>query len=157
MGGSGCPDLGPGFLVGSTIGHYLQVGFMGPDAAQEEDLGWIPPQAGPQAGREATADRTGRRVGLPPAGGFNSGVGLAGVGDLCLPMTEHSRIVYCDHEKYGPVYGSETEAGVKVVKEVVVTGRFRFGGDANSGSGGGTDGKEEGRTGQGRGKRRRTN
>ena len=39
---------------------------MGPDAAHEEGAGRIPPQGGPQADGEVTAERKGRRAGLPP-------------------------------------------------------------------------------------------
>ena len=122
---------------------------MGPDSAHEEDFGRIPPHGGPQADGEATAERTGLRVGLPPSGGCNVGGRLVGVGDLRLPMTEHSRTVYCNQENYGPVSGSETEAGAKGKKYVVGTGRFVFGGDVGGGSGSGTDrgGVGEGRDG----------
>ena len=57
---------------------------MGTDAAHEEVFGQIPQQGGPQADREATTESPGRRVGLPPAGGFNGGGRIAGGGELRL-------------------------------------------------------------------------
>ena len=51
--------------------------------------------------------------------------------------------------------GSETEARSKGGKYVVGTGSFRFGGDVNGGSGGGTDGGGDRRDGDGDGDRDR--
>ena len=53
-GGSGCPDLRPDLLGGSTTGHALRFVVMGPNTTNEEGVGQITPQGGPQADREAT-------------------------------------------------------------------------------------------------------
>ena len=90
MGGRGCPDLGTDFLVGSEIGHYLQVEVMGPDSTHEADFGRITPHGGPQADREATLERTGRGMGLSPAGGCDGGGGISVGGYLRLLPSEHS-------------------------------------------------------------------
>ena len=55
-----------------------------------------------------------------------------------LPLGEHSCTVYLDWAYYGPVPGGETEAKAKGGIEVVGTGWFGFGGDADIALGGGT-------------------
>ena len=112
---------------------------MGPDAAHEDIFGRIPPQGGPQDDGEATMKRTGRMMGLPPSGGCDGRGGLAGDGELHLPTPEHSCKVYCDQDNYGPVSSGKTEAGAKDGSEMVGKGRVVFGGDTDSGPGGGTD------------------
>ena len=69
---------------------------MGPDAAHEEGVGRIPPQDSPQDGGEVTAERTGRRVDLPPTGGYDGGVGLTGGGGIRLLPLEQIHTVYHD-------------------------------------------------------------
>ena len=63
---------------------------MGPDTAHEEFYEWIPLQGCPQAYRDATAERPVWRVGLPPVGGSDGGVGLVGGGDY---VSRHQNIV----------------------------------------------------------------
>ena len=84
QGRSGCPYIGTYLLGGGEIGPTVWVRDMGPDAAHEEYVGRIPPQGGPQADTVATAGGTGRRLGLPFAGGCDVGVGVAGGVDLNL-------------------------------------------------------------------------
>ena len=81
----------------------------------------------------------GRGMGLSPDGGHNGKGEISGGGDLCIPPPEHSCTVYCDHARYGTVSGFGAEAGVKGDQAVVGVGRTGFGGDADGGSGGGTD------------------
>ena len=57
-----------------------------------------------------------------------------------LTPPEHSCIVHCNQDHYGPVSGGSLEAGVKVDQEVVGEGRLGLGGDADGGPGGGMDG-----------------
>ena len=76
---------------------------------------------------------------LPPYGVCDDVGRVAGGGDLRLPPPEHSHTVYCNKAKYRPVFGGEMEARAEGDKEVVGTGRFGFGEDADSGSGGGKD------------------
>ena len=83
-------------------------------------------------------------VGLPNAGGGNRRGGLVGGGELRLPPSGHSRIVYFYQANNGPVSGGKTEAGARGGKEVVGTGRFGFGGDVDGGLGGGSDRGEGG-------------
>ena len=113
---------------------------MGPDAAHEEGNGMIPQQGDPQTEGETTEYRMEHRVGLPPAGGYDSRVGIAGGGDLRLPPPENSHKVYRKYANYGPVSDVETEARDKGGIEVVGTGRSGFGEDVDGGLGGGTDG-----------------
>ena len=87
LGGCGCPDLRIDLLIGGSVGHALRVGEVGHDTAHWESFGWIPPQGGLQADGEATSERTGRSMGLSPAGGRDGGGGIAGGGDLCLPLS----------------------------------------------------------------------
>ena len=54
----------------------------------------IPPQSGPHADRKATSEKTGRSMGLSPAGGCDGGGVISGCGDLHLPPPEHIRTVY---------------------------------------------------------------
>ena len=96
QGGRGCPDIRKYLLGGSAIGPAVRVRDMGPDAANEEGVGRIPPQGGPQADETETAEGAGRRMVLPPAGGYNGGGGFAGGGDLHIPLSEHSIAIYCD-------------------------------------------------------------
>ena len=88
-------------------------------------------------------------MGLPPYGGCNGGGGVAGVGDLRLPSLEHSSAIYCNYDHYSLVSSSKMEARGKGGNAVVGTGGFVFGGDADSGPGGGADGgvREEGQIG----------
>ena len=78
-------------------------------------------------------------MGISPTGGCNGGGRIAGGGYLHLLPPEQSCTVYCDQAHYGPVSGSGSEAGMKVGQAVVGAGQTGFGGDANRGSGGGTD------------------
>ena len=87
-----------------------------------------------------TSERTGRLMGVYPSGGRGGRGRITGGGDLCLPLTEHSRTVHCDQDHYGPMYGSGAEARVKGGQAVVGAGRLGLGGDADIGLGGGTDG-----------------
>ena len=97
---------------------------MGPGAAYEEGVGRIPPQDGPQADGTKTTEGAGRRLGLPPAGGFDGGGGFTGGGYLRLPPPEHSSAIYREQAYYGPVSGGEAEARAKGGNEVVGTGGF---------------------------------
>ena len=112
---------------------------MGPDAAHEGGVGRVPPKGDPHSDGAATAEGTGRRLSLPPAGGCDGGVGLAGGGDLRLLPPEHNHTVYCDQANYGPVSGRESKAGAKGGNGMVGIGGFGFGGDAGGGPGGGAD------------------
>ena len=67
-----------------------------PDAAYEEGVGRIPPQGGPKVDRTATTEVLVRRMVLPPYGGCNGGIGVAGDGDLRLRPPEHSSAICCN-------------------------------------------------------------
>ena len=82
----------------------------------------------------------GQRLGLTPAGGCDSGGGVAEGRELCLLPPEHRGAIYCDQAHYGPLYGSGVEARAKSDNAVVGTGGSGFGGDADGGLGGGVDG-----------------
>ena len=43
QGGSGCMDIGTDLLGIGIFGHAIRVRDMGPGAAYEEGVGWIPP------------------------------------------------------------------------------------------------------------------
>ena len=88
--GSGCPYIGTDLLGSGTIGTYVQIIDLGPDAVHEDVVGRIPPQGGPQSEWAATAEGKVRRLGLPPTGVCDGGDGLVGGGDLRLPPPEHS-------------------------------------------------------------------
>ena len=62
----------------------------------EEDVGRIPLQGGLQADGPETTERAIRRLGLPLAGGCDSGGEFEGGGDLRLLPPEHIIAVYCD-------------------------------------------------------------
>ena len=94
--GSGCPYIGTDLLGSGTIGTYVQVIDMGPDAAHEEGIGRIPPQGGPQADGAETAEGVGWRLVLPPARGCDGGGVFEGGRDLRLLPPEHSSAIYCD-------------------------------------------------------------
>ena len=79
-----------------AIGHDVWVRDMGPDAAHEEGVERIPPQGGPQADEVVNVERTGQRLGLPPAGGCNGGGRFTGGGDLNIPLPKHSHTIYCN-------------------------------------------------------------
>ena len=79
-----CPCVGTGLLGGSAISNDVRVRDMGPDAAHEEGVGRIPPQGVPKPDRAETAEGTGQRLGLPPAGGCDGGGRFAGGGDSRL-------------------------------------------------------------------------
>ena len=143
QGGIGFPELGEDLRGSGSGGHALQVGYGSNDNAHREGFGSVPPQGGPQADRETTSERTGRRMGVSPAGGSNGGRGIAGGVDIRLPPTEHSFTVHCNKAHYGLVSGSSAEAGVKGGQSVVVAGQNGCGGDADGGLGGGTDGGGE--------------
>ena len=104
-----------------------------------DGFGRIPPQGGPQADGEATLTRKGRLMGVPPTGGRDVGGGTSGGGYLCLPLSEHIFTFYCYQAHYVPVSCGGVEAGVKGYQAVVGSGRIGCGGDADGGSGGGTD------------------
>ena len=76
---------------------------------------------------------------IPPAGVRNVGVRTAGSADLCLPLPEHSRTVYCYQSHYGPVSCGGAETGDTGIQAVVGEGRGGCGGGVDGGSGGGTD------------------
>ena len=83
-------------------------------------------------------------MGLSPSGGRDGGGRTAGGGDLSIPPPEHSRTFFCDQVHYGTVYGGRAESRVKGDQAVVGAGRTGYGGDADGGSGGRTDGRGEG-------------
>ena len=80
-------------------------------------------------------------MGLYLSGGHCGSGCIAGDGDLHIPPPEHSRTVYCGQAYYGPVSGGGAEAGVKGDQAVVGAGLIVCGGDADGGSGVGTDGR----------------
>ena len=119
---------------------------MGTDAAHEEGVGRITPQGGPQDDREATIERTGPRLGLPL---LDEPMVDAGLQEVVTYTYRHQNTVaqYISTRPIMdlcPVSGEETEAGTKGGNEMVVTGRFGFGGDADGGLRGGTERKEGG-------------
>ena len=63
QGGSGCPEIGTDILGGGAIGPAIRVRDMGPDTANSEGFGRIPPQGGPHADGTATAEGMGQRLG----------------------------------------------------------------------------------------------
>ena len=79
-------------------------------------------------------------MGAYPSEVSDGGVEIKGGGELRLTPPEHSCIVHCNQDHYGPVSGGSLEAGVKVDQEVVGEGRLGLGGDADGGPGGGMDG-----------------
>ena len=85
-------------------------------------------------------ERTGRRLALPPAVGVNVRGGLTVGGNLHILTPENSHTVYRYQENCGPMYGGKTEARAKGGNGIVRSGRFRFGGDADSGPIGRKDG-----------------
>ena len=140
LGWCGFPDLGEDLPGSGSVGHNLLVRDVGHDTPHWEGLGRIPPQGGPQADGEETSERTGRSMGLPPAGGSDDRGGTTVGGDVRLLPLEHSHTVYCDQAHYGPVSVGGAGAGFKGDQVVVGGGRTGCGGDADGGSGGGTDG-----------------
>ena len=66
-----CPDLGGGLYGSGSGGYFVWVGDMGDDTAHWEGFERIPPKGGPQADGTTTSERSGRRVGVSPAGGNN--------------------------------------------------------------------------------------
>ena len=113
---------------------------MGDDTAHWECFGRIPPEVGPQTDGTTTLERAGLWVGVCRSeceGGTTGGV------DLCLLPPEHSHTVHCDQAHYGPVSGGGEASKVTGDQAVVGTGRLELGGDADSGSVGGTDGGGE--------------
>ena len=140
QGGSGCPDIGTDLLGVGAIGTAVRVRDMGLDAAYEEGIGRITPQVCLQDDGTSAVEGAGRRLGLPPYGGCDGGGGVAGVGDLRLPSPEHSSAIYCNYDHYRPVSSRKMEARAKSINAMVGTGGFGFGGDAESGPVGGSDG-----------------
>ena len=96
QGGSGFQDIGTYLFGGGAIGHAVRVRYMVPDATHEEGFGRIPTPGGPQADGAATVEGAGRRMDLPPSGGYDGGGGFAGGGNLLLPSPEHSSAIYCN-------------------------------------------------------------
>ena len=60
---------------------------------------------------------------IPPTEGRNGGGGTAGGGYLCLPLLEHSHIVYCKQARYGPLYVCRAENRDTGLQEVVGSGQ----------------------------------
>ena len=54
--------------------------------------------------------------------------GITGVGDLRLPLPEHSHTVYCVYIHFGHVSINRAEAGVKGGQELMGAGRLGLGG-----------------------------
>ena len=80
-----------------------------------EDLGWLPPQAGPQTDRMATTEGTVWYVVVPPTGRcYGEGRPAGGV-DLRIPPPEHSFTENCNQVHYGPVSGGGETPGDKCV------------------------------------------
>ena len=73
------------------------------------------------------------------AGGSDSGCGITGGGDLCIPPSDHSHPVHCNQAHYGPVSGGNIEARVKGGQAVVRSVQIGLGGDVDGGLGGRTD------------------
>ena len=136
----GCLDLSPDLLGAGSVGHALLVRDMGHEPTNREGFGRITPQGGPQADGEATLAMEVRCVDIPSGGGCDGIGGPSGGGYLLLPPPENSDTVYCDQAYYGPVSGGRSENGATDPQAVVGARRVGYGGDANSGSGGGTDG-----------------
>ena len=74
------------------------------------------------------------------AGGCDGGGGTEGCGDRRLLPPEQIFTVHYDQAHYGPVYGGGAETGTMGIQSVLGTGRVGFGGDADGGLGGGTEG-----------------
>ena len=87
-------------------------------------------------------------MGILPYGGRNGGGGTTGGGDLRLPPPEQSCTVHCDQAHYVPVSVGGATNGATGIHAEVETGRVECGGDADGGSGGGTE-KGTGGDGQG--------
>ena len=132
---------GPGtdIMGGGPVGNYLLGRDMVHDPTHQEGVGRIPPQGGTQVDREATSESEGRRVEIPSTRRRYVGVRPAEDGDLCLLTPEHSRIFYCDHAHYGPVYGGGADTGSTGFQSVVGAGRGGRVGVADGGLVGGTD------------------
>ena len=74
-------------------------------------------------------------MGVPPAGGGNSGVRPAGGVELRFLPPEHSRKVHCYQDYYGPVSGIRLTPGYKGVKVMVGSGVSGTGKYVEGGSG----------------------
>ena len=140
QGGKECPEISTDLLGGSTICNAVRVRYMGPDAANEEGVGWIPPQGGPQADGAATTEETGQRLGLPQAEGCNERGRFTGGGYLYLPKQEHSCAVNFNKTYNGPLSSREAEDGSKGGNTIVLTRGFGFLGDADGDPGREADG-----------------
>ena len=77
---------------------------------------------------------------IPPAGGCDGGNRTVGSGDLSLPPQKHGCTFHYNQANYGHVSGVVAKNGDKDIQAVVVLGRSGCRRDADSRSGGGTDG-----------------
>ena len=128
--------FGDNLCGGGSWVHDVWVGDMGGDTAHWKGFGRIPPQCFPQDDGTTTLERAGWWMGVSYYVGSNGKVGITGSGGLRLMLPQHSCTVHCNQDHYGPVSGVRSVSRVKDVQSVVERRR-----DADSGLGGGTDGR----------------
>ena len=127
------PDLGEDLRCSGSFVHALRVGDVGNDTTHRFYFEWNTPQGYPKSDRETTSERTGRWMGVSPAGEIYVRVSITRGGYLNLLLSEKSHTVHYGQVHYEPVSGGGADAGDEGGQEVVGEGCIGLGGDVDGG------------------------
>ena len=133
-----CRDI---FQGGDTGGVFVWGRDVGTNPQDGAVPAYFPTQVHATNHWEASEETGGLELGVPIIGGINDGIRFQGDRNIHHKEAEHGCAVYCDETYSGILWAVRWEAGGEGVPEVVGTGRSRFGGGGEEGSGSGRIGR----------------